>query len=161
MLSLVCHRACPLDRFVACSLLCHVACLLHGVAELVYTPAGETLQCLTTALQGMDHKMAIIFNKCDQFTKIHDFARAYGSLCWNLSKVIPRKDLPPIYTMCVPVDGLRKGLAEDALEDLHSTRLEVINKVCVPVRVSATFLAVPRPCTLNEHVLCDLHSTRV
>ena len=21
--------------------------------------------------------------------------RAYGSLCWNLSKVIPRKDLPP------------------------------------------------------------------
>lgn len=35
----------------------------------------------------MDHKMAIIFNKCDQFTKMHDFARAYGSLCWNLSKV--------------------------------------------------------------------------
>ena len=30
----------------------------------------------------------------DQFTKVHDFARAYGSLCWNLSKVIPRKDLP-------------------------------------------------------------------
>lgn len=38
----------------------------------------------------MDHKMAIIFNKCDQFTKMHDFARTYGSLCWNLSKVIPR-----------------------------------------------------------------------
>ena len=30
----------------------------------------------------------------DQFTNVHDFARAYGSLCWNLSKVIPRKDLP-------------------------------------------------------------------
>lgn len=30
----------------------------------------------------------------DQFSKMHDFARAYGSLCWNLSKVIPRKDLP-------------------------------------------------------------------
>ncbi len=25
--------------------------------------------------------------QADQFKKIHDFARAYGSLCWNLSKV--------------------------------------------------------------------------
>jgi hypothetical protein len=24
---------------------------------------------------------------CVQFTKIHDFARAFGALCWNLSKV--------------------------------------------------------------------------
>jgi hypothetical protein len=47
----------------------------------------------------MEHKLQIVFNKCDNFTKMHDFARAFGALCWNLSKVIPRKDLPPIYTM--------------------------------------------------------------
>ncbi len=41
--------------------------------------------------------------------QIHDFARAYGSLCWNLSKVIPRKDLPRIYTMCLPVQYQRRG----------------------------------------------------
>lgn len=64
---------------------------------------GETLSILTTALVGLDHKMYIILNKADQFHKIHDFARAYGSLCWNLSKVIPRKDLPRIHTMCLPV----------------------------------------------------------
>lgn len=63
---------------------------------------GETLSILTTALVGLDHKMFIILNKADQFHKIHDFARAYGSLCWNLSKVIPRKDLPRIHTMCLP-----------------------------------------------------------
>lgn len=28
----------------------------------------------------MDHKLLIILNKADQFKKIHDFARAYGSL---------------------------------------------------------------------------------
>ena len=84
---------------------------------------GETLECLTTALSGMEHKLLIVFNKCDQvaraqrphtahadgtagprcraapfpdaragaaqFTKIHDFARAFGALCWNLSKVRP------------------------------------------------------------------------
>ena len=55
---------------------------------------GETLSILLHALSGMDHKLLIVLNKADQFEKIHDFARAYGSLCWNLSKVIPRKDLP-------------------------------------------------------------------
>ena len=63
---------------------------------------GETMSCLTKALTGYDHKMFIILNKVDQFNRIHDFARAYGSLCWNLSKVIPRKDLPRIYTMFIP-----------------------------------------------------------
>lgn len=35
----------------------------------------------------MEHKLNICFNKCDQFSKMHDFARAFGALCWNLSKV--------------------------------------------------------------------------
>jgi hypothetical protein len=63
---------------------------------------GETLSILTKSLVGLDHKLYIILNKADQFKKIHDFARAYGSLCWNLSKVINRKDLPRIHTMCLP-----------------------------------------------------------
>ena len=66
---------------------------------------GETLIVLLHSLGGMDHKLLIVLNKADQFRKIHDFARAYGSLCWNLSKVIPNKDLPRIFTMCLSVDG--------------------------------------------------------
>lgn len=63
---------------------------------------GETLRVLTNALLAFDHKLHIILNKADQFKQISDYARAYGSLCWNLSKVIPRKDLPQIHTMCLP-----------------------------------------------------------
>jgi hypothetical protein len=48
---------------------------------------GETLSILTNSLVGMDNKLHIVLNKVDQFDKIHDFARVYGSLCWNLSKV--------------------------------------------------------------------------
>ena len=70
---------------------------------------GETLSILTTSLVGLDHKLYIILNKADQFRKIHDFARAYGSLCWNLSKVIPRKDLPRIHTMCLPMKTITTG----------------------------------------------------
>ncbi|KAL3806172.1 hypothetical protein ACHAXA_009830 [Cyclostephanos tholiformis] len=105
---------------------------------------GETLSILLHSLGGMDHKLLIVLNKADQFKKIHDFARAYGSLCWNLSKVIPRKDLPRIFTMCLPVaiknsgdqDSLSVGdlptiqaLDQRALADLHQTRDEVIAEV--------------------------------
>lgn len=75
---------------------------------------GETLSILTNSLVGTDHKLHIVLNKADQFRKIHDFARAYGSLCWNLSKVIQRKDLPRVYTMCLP-KGYRDGTIENTL----------------------------------------------
>jgi hypothetical protein len=68
---------------------------------------GETLSILTNSLVGLDHKLHIILNKADQFHRIHDFARAYGSLCWNLSKVILRKDLPKIHTMCLPASAVQ------------------------------------------------------
>jgi hypothetical protein len=52
----------------------------------------------------MDHKFLIVMNKSDMFERSADFARSYGALCWNLSKVIPRKDLPRIYTTYTPLD---------------------------------------------------------
>ena len=101
---------------------------------------GETLAILTNALAGQDHKLHIILNKADKFERIHDFARAYGALCWNLSKVIPRKDLPRIYTMCVPQRDVARtgadadGAAKDTflasgLDDLARTRDEVLAEV--------------------------------
>ncbi|KAJ1449255.1 hypothetical protein M885DRAFT_536323 [Pelagophyceae sp. CCMP2097] len=93
---------------------------------------GETLTILTNALQGTDHKLHIILNKADRFERMHDFARAYGALCWNLAKVIPRKDLPRIYTMCVPSDerdGSQPRQHLIGLEDLANTREEVLAEV--------------------------------
>ena len=102
---------------------------------------GETLSILLHSLGGMDHKLLIVLNKADQFKKIHDFARAYGSLCWNLSKVIPRKDLPRIFTMCLPVKNgednasttgdisTTEALDRRALADLHQTRDDVLAEV--------------------------------
>lgn len=94
---------------------------------------GETLEVLTKALPGLEHKLHIILNKADQFSKIHDYGRAYGALCWNLSKVIPRKDLPRIYTMYVPendVNKINKPLLSSLVEDLDRSREDVKN-VCL------------------------------
>jgi hypothetical protein len=92
---------------------------------------GETLSTLLNSLSGIDHKLLIVLNKADQFKKIHDFARAYGSLCWNLSKVISRKDLPRIYTMCLPVSENATGEQQPpaGLQDLYTARDEVVAEV--------------------------------
>jgi hypothetical protein len=88
---------------------------------------GETLDVFLRSLQGIDHKLVIVMNKMDQFRSLHDFARAYGALCWNLGKVIPRKDLPHIYTTFIPVpDAPRPALP---VEDFERAREELVAEV--------------------------------
>ena len=88
---------------------------------------GETLQVFREALGGIDHKLLIVLNKMDQFHNLHDFARAYGALCWNLGKVIPRKDLPMIYNTFVPLEGQPKsGLR---MEDFDRARRDLVEEI--------------------------------
>ncbi|CCI40791.1 unnamed protein product [Albugo candida] len=85
----------------------------------------ETLHVLTTGLLKYSSKLLLILNKVDDFETVHDFARAYGALCWNLSKVIPRKDLPFIYTMYVP-----RSLDKNDINDEAKSRLSI--RQCSP-----------------------------
>ncbi len=88
---------------------------------------GETLQVFTQSLSGIDHKLLIVMNKMDQFRSLQDFARAYGALCWNLGKVIPRKDLPLIYTTFVPVPGAPEPLLP--VGDFEKARHELVAEI--------------------------------
>ena len=63
---------------------------------------AETLEVYTSALSDFNHKLQVVFNKVDQFSRLSDFARCYGNLCWNLGKVMQTKDLPQIYATFVP-----------------------------------------------------------
>lgn len=63
---------------------------------------SESLTILERVLSKMDQKLMIVFNKADQFSSVHDFAHAFGSLGWNISRAIPGKRLPKIYTMYLP-----------------------------------------------------------
>jgi hypothetical protein len=84
---------------------------------------GETLSVLTESLGGLEHKLLIIFNKVDVFASMRDYARAYGALCWNLSKAIPRKDLPHIFNTYLP-QGESTG-KKLPLDDFDKQREEV------------------------------------
>jgi len=88
---------------------------------------GETLQVFTQALRGMDHKLLIVLNKMDRFESLQDFARAYGALCWNLGKVIPRKDLPLIFTTFIPVEGATTSKLPP--QDFVAAREELIKEI--------------------------------
>ncbi|RHY32712.1 hypothetical protein DYB32_002315 [Aphanomyces invadans] len=83
----------------------------------------ESLDVLTTSLNHVNSKVRLILNKVDDFKTVHDFARAYGALCWNLSKVIPRKDMPFIYTMYVPVRGALAPTSSSSEEAMLSSLL--------------------------------------
>lgn len=101
------------------------------VILLLFDPAnpgttGETLDVLTKSLSGMEHKFLLVLNKVDMFEKVTDFGRAYGTLCWNLSKVIKMKDIPRIYTTCTPLAPPTK-----ATETATSTAAQTM--ACVPL----------------------------
>lgn len=93
---------------------------------------GESLDVLTRSMAGLDHKFVIILNKVDQLDSSVDFARAYGTLGWALSKVIPRKDIPQIYTMYnAGVEQETNGVRQHKLplEAFRQKREEVVQEV--------------------------------
>ena len=89
---------------------------------------GEAVEAMTGPLAGFFFKLRLIFNKCDRFTSMYDYARAYGALCWNLAHALPIKDLPKIYNSYLPGRAPTEGATID-LHDFDALREEIINEV--------------------------------
>ncbi|KAG5479049.1 hypothetical protein LSCM1_02893 [Leishmania martiniquensis] len=121
------------------------------VILLMFDPAnpgttGETLDVLTKSLTGYEHKFFLVMNKVDVFEKVTDFARAYGTLCWNLSKVMKMKDIPRVYTTSTPLKKLSGNAVDSAasstsasctvpLAELSRQRKEILNEIrAAPMR---------------------------
>jgi len=96
---------------------------------------GESLDVLTRSLADLEYKFRIVLNKVDQLDSTVDFARAYGTLGWALSKVIQRKDIPWIYTICnegFDDHAARRGPSKGRtlpLDGLSENRRQVVEEV--------------------------------
>lgn len=88
---------------------------------------GETLDVFNNALSDLSHKLRVVMNKVDMFRSIEDFARAYAALCWNLAKVMPRKDLPLIYNTYTPTGQMEGGTLPR--DDFDRARLQLIDEI--------------------------------
>jgi hypothetical protein len=93
---------------------------------------GETVSIFTETLTGLEHKLLIVLNKVDLFANIRDFARTYGTLCWNLSKAIQTKDVPHIYNTYLPSQAPTANSSHQQilpLRDFDASRDEVIAEI--------------------------------
>jgi hypothetical protein len=83
---------------------------------------GESLRIFTDALSDVMYKVLIVFNKVDTFGDVRDFARTFGALCWNLSRVVRTKDMPYIY--CTYLEEFASGTQRqiDLADFAKSTR---------------------------------------
>ena len=89
---------------------------------------GETVNVFSKCLGGMEFKLRVLLNKCDAFTSLYDFARTYGTVCWNLARVLQTKDLPKIWTI-YSGEERSPGKTGFALTDFNRHRSEFLNIV--------------------------------
>ena len=87
---------------------------LSDLIVLMFDPhkAGtikETYQVIRSTLPGTagEDRLRYVLNRIDECDNISDLLRAYGTLCWNLSQMTGRKDLPRIYLTYAPCDDSR------------------------------------------------------
>ena len=113
---------------------------------------GETLDILTHSLVGLEHKFIILFNKIDVFQRMNDFARCYGTLCWNLAKVLCHKDLPRIYiTYTKSFESSKQSQAAH----IESSRSEIIKDIySAPIRRIDNLLSELDESCRKLYILC-------
>lgn len=84
---------------------------------------GETVNVFSKCLAGVEFKLRVLLNKCDAFSSLYDFARTYGTTCWNLARVLRTKDLPQIWTI---YSGAERTDARSDLSDFNRHRTEFL-----------------------------------
>lgn len=71
-----------------------------------------------------EDRVLFVINRVDECANLNDLLRVYGTLCWNLSQMTGRKDIPPIYVTWSPTAS--QGMPGRAhLEYLENQREEV------------------------------------
>ncbi len=64
----------------------------------------ETYQAIRSTLPAAagEDRVVYVLNRIDECENLSDLVRAYGTLCWNLSQMTGRKDIPRIFITFAP-----------------------------------------------------------
>lgn len=60
-----------------------------------------------------EHRIVFVMSRIDECDNLSDFTRSYGTLCWNMSQMTGRKDIPHIYLTYSPVVANLDAVAKD------------------------------------------------
>jgi EH domain-containing protein 1 len=97
-----------------------------GTVREAHTSLRDTLPTRT-----FEDRVLFVLNRIDECTSMIDLLRVYGTLCWNLSQITGRKDIPMIHLTYSPQDVLRGDdqFHQSYLEHLENQREELKNAV--------------------------------
>jgi len=95
-----------------------------GTVRETHTSLRDTLPAKT-----FEDRVLFVLNRIDECASLIDLLQVYGTLCWNLSQMTGRKDIPPIrltyspHAMATPPGELGQDL--DYLHYLDNQRTEL------------------------------------
>lgn len=72
-----------------------------------------------------EHRIVFVMSRIDECDNLSDFTRSYGTLCWNMSQMTGRKDIPHIYLTYSPTAVKAGKVAEGWPQE----REELIEKI--------------------------------
>ncbi len=75
-----------------------------GTVREAHTSLRDTLPART-----FEDRVLFVLNRIDECASLIDLLRVYGTLCWNLSQITGRKDIPMIHLTYSPQDAARKS----------------------------------------------------
>jgi len=84
-----------------------------GTVREIHTSLRETLPSRT-----FEDRVLFVLNRIDECSSMIDLLRVYGTLCWNLSQITGRKDIPMIH-LSYSLKDQREISKDHAMSYLH------------------------------------------
>jgi EH domain-containing protein 1 len=72
-----------------------------------------------------EHRIVFVMSRIDECDNLSDFTRSYGTLCWNMSQMTGRKDIPHIYLTYSP----KVANLDTVAKDWPQEREQLIEKI--------------------------------
>lgn len=90
----------------------------------------ETYESLRRTLPKATYEDRVFFvlNRIDECENLNDLLRVYGTLCWNLSQMTGRKDIPHIYLTYSQVVG-KQAESREFLQMLSNQRQDIASAI--------------------------------
>lgn len=116
-----------------------------GTVREVHTSLRDTLPSRT-----FEDRMLYVLNRVDECASMTDLLRVYGTLCWNLSQITGRKDIPMIHLTYSAAEAAKNQRLDDSrvayLHHLENQREDVKKAVlrapCHRLDNLATFVEI-------------------
>jgi EH domain-containing protein 1 len=107
-----------------------------GTVREAHASLRDTLPAKT-----FEDRVMIVLNRVDECENLTDLLRVYGTLCWNLSQMLGRKDIPQVrLTYAEELAGAGRGKPE-YLKHLVNQRQEVMQYIAEAPRFRLDHLA--------------------